>query len=255
MNTEVDSKVLCLGYPIYNAPLSDLPIKSKLLVSTINQYSYCISEEDAVFKNALLASDVILPDGVGIVAAAKWLNGVSIKKIAGADFHEYQLKRLNEIHGSCFYLGASDKTLSKIGERLKKEYPNVTFACYAPHYKPSFTEEDTAAMINAVNSFKPDVLFVGMTAPKQEKWSHAHKEDLDAKIICSIAAVFDFYAGTIERPNKIWQDLGLEWLGRLVKEPKRMGKRYIYYGAVFTKHLVKAKFTPECKVSGEVKVN
>jgi N-acetylglucosaminyldiphosphoundecaprenol N-acetyl-beta-D-mannosaminyltransferase len=252
-STAVDSEVLCLGYPVYSSTLENLPVKSKLLVSTINQYSYCISEEDAVFKNALLESDVILPDGVGIVAATKWLNGVSIKKIAGADFHEFQLKRLNEIHGSCFYLGASDETLSKIGERLKKEYPNVSFASYSPPYKPSFTEEDTAAMIEAVNSFKPDVLFVGMTAPKQEKWSHANKENLDAKIICSIGAVFDFYAGTVERPNKIWQDLGLEWLGRLLKEPKRMGNRYIYYGAVFTKHLLKAKFAPKYTISEEVR--
>jgi N-acetylglucosaminyldiphosphoundecaprenol N-acetyl-beta-D-mannosaminyltransferase len=238
-----ESEVLCLGFPVYNDSLDSLPLRSKLLVSTINQYSYCISQEDSTFKKALLESDVILPDGVGIVAAAKWLNGVSIKKIAGADFHDFQLKRLNEIHGSCFYLGASNDTLSKIEERLKKEYPNVSFASYSPPYKPSFTEEDTTAMIEAVNSFKPDVLFVGMTAPKQEKWSHANKENLDAKIICSIGAVFDFYAGTVERPNKIWQNLGLEWLGRLLKEPKRMGNRYIYYGAVFTKHLVKAKFS------------
>ncbi|WP_300021523.1 WecB/TagA/CpsF family glycosyltransferase [uncultured Maribacter sp.] len=248
----VDSEVLCLGYPIYNSSLENLPVKPKLLVSTINQYSYCISEEDAVFKNALLESDVILPDGVGIVAAAKWLNGVSVKKIAGADFHEFQLKRLNEIHGSCFYLGASNETLAKIGERLKVDYPNVTFGSYSPPYKPEFSEEDNLKMIEAVNAFQPDVLFVGMTAPKQEKWSHANKDLLDAKIICSIGAVFDFYAGTVERPNKIWQDLGLEWLGRLLKEPKRMAKRYIYYGGVFTKHLVKAKFSSNKKLEATV---
>jgi N-acetylglucosaminyldiphosphoundecaprenol N-acetyl-beta-D-mannosaminyltransferase len=243
MLTEVDSKVVCLGYPIYKSSLDDLPLKSKLLVSTINQYSFCIAEEDIEFKKALLGSDIILPDGIGITLAAKWLNGASIKKIAGADFHEFQLKRLNEIHGSCFYLGASNKTLAKIETRLKVEYPNIRFDSYAPPFKPQFTRDENLNMIEAVNSFKPDVLFVGMTAPKQEKWSYAHKEDLDAKIICSIGAVFDFYAGTIERPNKIWQDLGLEWLGRLVKEPKRMGKRYIYYGFVYAKCLVKAKFS------------
>ncbi|MEP2281010.1 WecB/TagA/CpsF family glycosyltransferase [Maribacter sp.] len=244
MNTNNNSsEVLCLGYPIYNASLNDLPNKPKLLVSTINQYSYCISKEDTAFKNALLKSDVILPDGVGIVAAAKWLNNVSVKKIAGADFHEFQLKRLNEIHGTCFYLGASNETLTKIGKRLEVDYPNVKFGSYSPPYKPEFSEEDNAKMIEAVNAFQPDVLFVGMTAPKQEKWSHANKNLLDAKIICSIGAVFDFYAGTVERPNKIWQDLGLEWLGRLLKEPKRMGKRYIYYGFVYVRYLVKAKFS------------
>ncbi|WP_423997311.1 WecB/TagA/CpsF family glycosyltransferase [Maribacter sp. IgM3_T14_3] len=244
MNTiDANSEVLCLGYPIYNSSLDDLPNKSKLLVNTINQYSYCISEKDPIFKEALLNSDVILPDGVGIVFASKWLNGVRVKKIAGADFHEYQLKRLNAISGSCFYLGASNETLGKIETRLKKEYPNVKFGSYSPPYKPSFTEEDNAKMIQEVNSFSPDVLFVGMTAPKQEKWSYAHKGELDAKIICSIGAVFDFYAGSVERPSKIWQNLGLEWLGRLLKEPKRMWRRYIYYGFIFSKHLVKAKFS------------
>lgn len=237
------TEVFCLGYPVFNTSLDRLPLKSKLLVSTINQYSYCISEEDAAFKEALLNSDVLLPDGVGVVFASKWLNGVKVKKIAGADFHDYQLKRLNAISGSCFYLGASNETLAKIKARLQKEYPNVKVGSYSPPYKPNFTEEDNAKMIQEVNNFSPDVLFVGMTAPKQEKWSYTHKNALDAKIICSIGAVFDFYAGTVERPSKIWQDLGLEWFGRLLKEPKRMWRRYIYYGGVFAKHLVKAKFS------------
>lgn len=243
MLTEVDSKVLCLGYPIYKSSLDNLPLKSKLLVSTINQYSYCIAEEDAEFKKALLDSDVILPDGIGITLAAKWLNGTSIKKIAGADFHEFQLKRLNEINGSCFYLGASNETLAKIEKRLKNEYPNVIFGSYSPPFKAQFTEEENLRMIEAVNSFNPDVLFVGMTAPKQEKWSYAHKDQLNVKVICSIGAVFDFYAGTVDRPGKIWRSFGLEWFGRLIKEPKRMSKRYLFYGVVFAKHLVDAKFS------------
>lgn len=81
-----------------------------------------------------------------------------------------------------------------------------------------------------------------MTAPKQEKWSHAHKDRLHANVICSIGAVFDFYAGTVDRPGKIWIDLGLEWLGRLFKEPKRMWRRYIYYGFVFLYYLIREKF-------------
>jgi N-acetylglucosaminyldiphosphoundecaprenol N-acetyl-beta-D-mannosaminyltransferase len=72
-----------------------------------------------------------------------------------------------------------------------------------------------------------------MTAPKQEKWVFEHKKKLNAKVICSIGAVFDFYAGTVKRPNKIWRNLGLEWLGRLLREPKRMWKRYLYYGPIF----------------------
>ena len=176
-------------------------------------------------------------------------NGDSLKKIAGADFHEFQLKRLNENHGSCFYLGASSETLAKIETRLQTDYPNIRFASYAPPFKPQFTKDDNLSMIEAVNNFAPDVLFVGMTAPKQEKWTYANKAELNAQIICSIGAVFDFYAGTIERPNKVWRDLGLEWLGRLVKEPKRMSKRYLYYGVVYVMHLVRAKFSTSKEMS------
>lgn len=96
-------------------------------------------------------------------------------------------------------------------------------------------------MIDEINVFMPDVLFIGMTAPKQEKWAHEHKTLLDARIICSIGAVFDFYAGTVVRPNKIWINLGLEWFVRLLKEPKRMWKRYLFYGPVFIKLMLKEK--------------
>ena len=100
---------------------------------------------------------------------------------------------------------------------------------------------DNQKMIEAVNSIKPDVLFIGMTAPKQEKWAYNNKINVNAGLICSVGAVFDFYAGTKERPSKIWINMGLEWLGRLVKEPHRMWKRYIYYGAIFTFYLSKKK--------------
>ena len=100
---------------------------------------------------------------------------------------------------------------------------------------------DNQQMITAVNAFMPDVLFVGMTAPKQEKWSFTNKAALDAKIICSIGAVFDFYAGTVVRPHPFWIKLRLEWFVRLLKEPKRMWKRYLYYGPVFIKFILKKK--------------
>ncbi len=227
------------GYNIFNEDLNNLPHYSKILVNTINQYSFCIAEEDAEFKQALEQSDVLLPDGVGIVVAVKATSGQTIKKISGADLHKQQLERLNKVHGKCFYLGASESTLEKIKVRLKQEYPNVTCETYSPPFKASFSDKDDAEMISRVNAFAPDVLFIGMTAPKQEKWATAHKESLNARIICSIGAVFDFYAGTVNRPSDFWINMGLEWFIRLCKEPKRMWKRYIYYGPVFVYALVK----------------
>ena len=236
------SSISFIDYSIYNGDLNHLAVTSKILINTINQYSFCIAQNDIDFKNALQHSDVLLPDGVGVVLAVKILNGERIKKIAGADLHEFLLNDLDKKGGSCFYLGSSQKTLDKITERVSREFPNVKIGSFSPPFKTEFSNDDNIQMLKKVNTFKPDVLFVGMTAPKQEKWSYKFKNQLEAEVICSIGAVFDFYAGTIVRPHKFWVNLGLEWFVRLLKEPKRMWRRYLYYGPVFIKLILKEKF-------------
>lgn len=237
----------CLGYNIFSDNLDSLPIHTnkKSVINTINQYSYCIAEEDSSFKEALAHSDILLPDGVGIVAAAKFLKGTAIKKISGADLHQHMLEDLNSTGGTVFYLGSSSSTLSKIKNRIENEFPNVKAHFFSPPYKQEFSDEENAIMIQRVNEIKPDVLFVGMTAPKQEKWSYLFKEKLNTKYICSIGAVFDFYAGTVKRPGKFWINMGLEWLGRLIQEPTRLYKRYLIYGPVFLYKLVQQKMHPQ----------
>jgi len=231
----------CLGYNIFSDSLNTIHNYKKVLVNTINQYSYCIAQQDEEFKQALVNSDILLPDGVGITAAAKFLNGDDIKKISGADIHQYLLEELNEKGGSCFYLGSSDSTLDKIKNRIHKEYPGITVYTYSPPYKSEFSEEESNDMIQRVNEVNPDALFIGMTAPKQEKWAYHFKDQLQTKYICSIGAVFDFYAGTVKRPGQVWINMGLEWLGRLINEPKRLYKRYLYYGPIFAFTLFKEK--------------
>jgi N-acetylglucosaminyldiphosphoundecaprenol N-acetyl-beta-D-mannosaminyltransferase len=242
-----------MGYPVYSGKLDTIPTLQKSMVSTLNQYSYCMAEQDPDFKRSLMESDILLPDGIGIVAATKFLRGKKLTKIAGDDLHKHLLKKLNKEGGRCFYLGSSKDTLKKIEARLAKDFPGIKVSSYSPPFKAKFTEDDNARMLSAVNTFKPDVLFVGMTAPKQEKWAHSHKDQLDVNLICSIGAVFDFYAGTMKRPGKIWIKYGLEWLGRLVKEPKRMWKRYLYYGFVFGFYILQKKFEQLTRSSEQFK--
>lgn len=233
--------VSLMDYAVFNGSLNQIGFADKTLINTINQYSYCIAEKEGGFKKALQGSDILLPDGMAIVAAVRLLSGKKIKKIAGADIHLHLLEELEKKEGSCFYLGSSENTLQKIRERIALEYPNIKVQTFSPPYKPEFSEADNKQMLEMVNVFKPDVLFVGMTAPKQEKWAFTHKEQLDAQIICSIGAVFDFYAGTVERPSSFWINLRLEWFIRLLKEPKRMWKRYLYYGPVFIGMMLREK--------------
>jgi len=161
--------VPCLGYKLFADDLDSIPLARKVLVNTINQYSYCIAEKDSVFKNALRNSDILLPDGVGMTWASKFLNGKKIKKVAGADIHEFLIEKMNEESGSCFYLVASETTLIKIHNKLKREYLNIKIGSSSSPFKPTFTAADFAFMIQKVNESNPNVLFVGMMAPKQEK--------------------------------------------------------------------------------------
>jgi N-acetylglucosaminyldiphosphoundecaprenol N-acetyl-beta-D-mannosaminyltransferase len=230
-------------YSVFTGSLEDINLDSRLVINTINQYSYCLADKDERFKEALQKADILLPDGVGVVLAVKLLSRVNVRKIAGATLHNYLLNKLNLAGAKCFYLGSSDNTLSKIKKRIETEYPSINAMFYSPPFKPEFNDEDNEKMIALINSFKPHVLFIGMTAPKQEKWALEFGEKLNANVICSIGAVFDFYASTIKRPNKFWINLGLEWFIRLIKEPKRMSKRYLYYGPVFLYKILRKKIS------------
>lgn len=229
-----------LGYNVTpNYP--QFPVRKKTIVNTINPHSYCVAKKDMVFKEALQQSDFLLPDGVGIVLATKVLNGQKIEKIAGYDVFLHLMQQLNIKGGTSFFLGAASQTLKKIKERAAKDFPNVKVHTYSPPYKAIFSREDSQQMCEAVNAVQSDALFVGMTAPKQEKWVHQYKEQLNANIICSIGAVFDFYAGTVKRPSRFWIKLGLEWLPRFLTEPRRLAERNLVSTPKFVWEVLREK--------------
>ena len=230
-----------VNHKIYNAPLSDVKIESKRIINTINPHSYCLAKKDSIFEKALSDSDVLLPDGIGIVLAAKILSNKKIKKISGTNMHRFLLDQANEKNQKIFYLGSSVRTLDLIMQKIEEDFPRIKVGSYSPPFRQVFTVEESNAMISAINTFNPDILFVGMTAPKQEKWVFSNKDRIKANTILSIGAVFDFYAGTIKRPGKIWIKLGLEWLPRLFREPKRLWRRNFISSPLFLWYLLKEK--------------
>lgn len=226
---------------VYTAPLSQLPLQKRCIINTINPHSYCEAKKDAIFTQTLLQSDVLLPDGAGIVLATKILTGLKINKIAGADIHQYLLEQAQLKGQKVFYLGAAQNTLDLIAEKIAKKFPGIKVASYSPPYKSEFSKEDTRLMLEKANAFTPDILFVGMTAPKQEKWVFTNKENIHANTVVSIGAVFDFYAGTVKRSAPFWIKLGLEWLPRLLRDPKRLWKRNFVSTPLFLYYLLKEK--------------
>lgn len=219
-------------HKVWSQSISDIRLQ-KAVINTLNAYSYVMAKKISEFKVALQNSDILLPDGFPIVLANKLLNKKKIRKIAGADIHEYLLKKAEKNGLSVFYLGSSEPTLKLITERIYNDYSNISVSYFSPPYRQEFSLEETTQMIAEINKKKPDILFVGMTAPKQEIWSYKNRDKIDAKVICCIGAVFDFYAGTVKRAPKWMINLYLEWLYRLLREPKRMWKRYLVYSLLF----------------------
>ena len=208
----------------------------KVLINTINAHSYNTALKDEAFAEALQEGDYLVPDGMSIVKACKFLKAESRPKerIAGWDLFEFEMSKLNARGGKCFFMGSSEAVLEKIKERASADYPNIVVDSYSPPYKPEFSEEDNKAIVNAINAADPDLLWIGMTAPKQEKWAYTHWPELNIRCHCgTIGAVFDFYAGTVKRAPQWMQNAGLEWLHRLFSNPKRMWKRYIIGNARF----------------------
>lgn len=203
----------------------NLKLKKQVVINTINPHSFITSDKDELFKKSLLSSDYLIPDGVGIVYAIKFLYQKAIKRITGADLHSFFLDHANKNKLKVFYLGSSESTLNKIKLKLKKNYKNIEMLGYSPPFKPKLSKNDNKIIFKEINSFSPNILFVGMTAPKQEKWVYENKDKLNVNIICSIGAVFDFYSGNVKRSSPFWIKLGLEWLPRLIKEPIRLFER------------------------------
>ena len=235
------------------AELASLP-EGKLLINTINAHSYNTARKDSLFAEALTNGDVLLPDGVSIVMACKWIKAKSLPKerIAGWDLFAFEMEKLereseklrtkSEESKIVMFMGSSQKVLDLIVKRAAEVYPHLKVVTYLPPYKPEFTDEDNKAIIDAIHAANPDLLWIGMTAPKQEKWTYSHWKELNIHChVGSIGAVFDFFAGTMKRAPMWWQEHGLEWLYRLLKEPKRMWRRYIIGNALFLWNMVKEK--------------
>lgn len=221
--------------------LTTLP-EGKLLINTINAHSYNTAQKDKLFAEALRKGDALIPDGASIVKACRWLNAKSKpeERIAGWDLFEFEMEKLNRNGGKCFFMGSSEKVLALIKQRAKVEYPQIEVETYSPPYKPEFSEEDNQAIIEAINKANPDLLWIGMTAPKQEKWTYTHWSELQIHCHCgTIGAVFDFYAGTVKRAPIWWQQHSLEWGYRLLREPRRMWRRYMIGNVLFMWNLCK----------------
>ena len=249
-------KVLCrVGFLDYTLVASssneccDNMVKSIITTSEprwfacLNPHSYITAKGDPEFAKALHSTDWLVPDGAGVVMATRFLGYPVRERITGSDVFYGLHDRLNrQGRDSIFFLGSTEEILAEIRQRMAVDYPNLLVAgTFSPPYKAEFTPAELDEMIAVINAAKPDVLWVGMTAPKQEKWIHQNRHRLQVKFIGAIGAVFDFYTGRVKRSHPIYQKLGLEWLPRLLQEPRRLWRRMFISAPLFVLEVIKWK--------------
>ncbi len=195
------------------------------------------------FQGMLATADMWAADGISLVWMAR-LNGFNLKKrVAGPDlFHAFLKHAVQKGYKSYFY-GDTDETLAKLGEKLNKELLGSKFESFSPPFRKLTPEED-AKIIENINAAKPDVLWIGLGLPKQEKWIFEHRAKLQVPVIVGVGAAFKFEAGIVNRAPTWMGNAGFEWLHRLFQEPKRVWRRvfvdapqFIWFASLdFLKH-------------------
>lgn len=231
--------VKTLNYVVFSDSLSKIKIEesSCRVINTISPNSYGIATKDDDFNSALKRSDYLVLDGVYFALASIFLKGQNIKRNQGPDVFDHFINRFKNKKGKVFFLGSSKATLEMIESRIQREFPLIEVASYSPPFKSEFSKEDNEIMIEKVNVFSPDILFIGMTCPKQEKWAVRHRDQLDAKLAICIGNVFDWFAGTQKSIHPFWFKIRLAWLVRIFLRPE-VFKRNIGNQMIFFKDLL-----------------
>ncbi len=192
------------------------------------QRGYCVTPnaeivyeaiQDAAFRELLNGASLVLPDGAGVILGAKILGTPMKEKVAGIEFGEAVCKLLSENKGRLFLLGSKPGIADAAGEKLSEKYPGLVICGTADGYF-----DDETAVVNKINEAQPDVIFVCLGAPKQEKFIKKHFDELNATLMLGLGGSLDGYAGMVQRAPQWMINLSLEWLYRLLKEPKRLGR-------------------------------
>ena len=240
MSTNDEVKYIKIfGFHIFSDDLRKIQLEhpTKLLI-TMSPNSYGIATRNGDFQEALKKSEFVVLDGVYFALSSLLLKGVNIKRNQGPDVFSHFMNRLNDNNGKVFFLGSSDATLAEMSIRAKTKYPNLTIKTLSPPYKEKFTKLENQKIIRVINAYFPDILFIGMTAPKQEIWAYQHKDQIDTKLIICIGGVFDWFAGNQKEIHPLWWKLRLAWLKRTIDRPEIL-VRYPNIG-IFFWHLLLA---------------
>jgi N-acetylglucosaminyldiphosphoundecaprenol N-acetyl-beta-D-mannosaminyltransferase len=207
-----------------------------------NAHSTVEAHKDKLFFDALNQASLVVPDGKSVAVAAWMLHGKKQERIAGMDFMPSLLERANENRSSIFLYGSTPEILGRLEGKIKMAYPDIQIAgIISPPFGP-VSEEELCEHINQINQSGAQFALISLGCPKQEKWMAANSSKING-VLLGVGGAFPVVAG-LQRRSPIWmQKFGLEWMHRLILEPRRMFKRYFYNNFYFLYLLFKAMIT------------
>lgn len=187
-------------------------------IYTPNPEMIMLAQEDKEFLQILKDADLVLPDGIGLLIASK-IKKLGLKeRVTGIDTMNSLLEYCGKEEKTIYLLGGKPEVPDLACENIRKKFPGIKIGGFQHGY---FTKADESKIIDEINNVNPDILFVCLGAPKQEKWIYEHKDTLGCKVAMGVGGSVDIYAGTAKRAPVIFQKTGMEWFYRLAKEPWR----------------------------------
>jgi N-acetylglucosaminyldiphosphoundecaprenol N-acetyl-beta-D-mannosaminyltransferase len=194
-------------------------------VSFVNPHSVMVALKDPGMAKALQQSSLILSDGIGIVVGSRILGYPLVHRVTGPAFM-LKLCEWSQYYGySHFFYGGAEGVVEKLVEHLTEKYPRLKIAgTHCPPFR-NLTPQEEQDVIRKINSCKPDIVWVGLGAPKQEKWINQHLGKIHSTAMIGVGAAFDFHSGHRKWAPQWIRDMGIEWLYRFLQEPRRMWRR------------------------------
>ena len=204
----------------YNLFLNFMERDKLSMIFTPNTEIVMKAQEDQELKDILFDADLVIPDGIGLLYASK-LHGLGLEeRVTGIDLMDKILNYCNNTKRSIYIFGGKPEVAKEATDNILKKYPNIKIAGYSDGYYKD--KEAELKIIDKINESKPDVLFVALGAPKQEKWIYNYRKILNTKVAMGVGGSVDVWAGRVKRAPELFRKIGMEWLYRLLKEPFRV---------------------------------
>lgn len=211
---------------IVNYVVDNIKELSGKYICVSNVHTTIMSYDNPEYKKIQNSAAIRLPDGRPLSLVQKRKGFKEAERVTGPDLMQTLFEGAKDNKLRYYFYGSTEETLSLLEEKLKEKYPSIkVVGMYSPPFR-NLTEEEDNEIIKKINDAKPDIVWIGLGAPKQEKWMYDHKNKINGLMI-GVGAGFDFLAGNIKRAPKWMQKCSLEWLYRLLQDPKRLFARYM----------------------------